>query len=285
MTMRPAASPLISKRRLMPENFASAAARDIEADSDLHRDRDRGERIHRDMNAGRGNRHGAQRLALTHDFEARRETVDDDFLGAQVGVGRHAIRDHRLANRGQQRAHIDAVDAENSRAIERHVIDEAQKRIAHAIDISIMIEVLGIDVGNDRERRHQQQKRRVALVGLGHHVVTAPEAYIAAARAQISADRNGRIEAGLLEDEADEPGGRRLTVRARNCDADARHPQQLAEHLGARNHRNLHLASARHFRIGKFHRGRDHHRIEFGSDVRRMMPAIDFGAERSQAAQ
>ena len=148
-----------------------------------------------------------------------------------------------------------------------------------------MIEMLGIDVGDDRERRHQQQKRRVALVGLRHHVVAAPEPHVAAARAQIAANRNGGIEPRLFEDEADETGSGRLAVGARNCDPDPRHPQQLAEHLGARNDGNLHLASARDFGIGKFHRGRNHHRVELGLDVRRMMAGVDFGAERFAVAQ
>ncbi len=44
--------------------------------------------------------------------------------------------------------------------------------------------------------------------------------------------------------------------------AQAHHPQQLAEHLGARDDRNLQRAGARNFGIGKFHRRGNHHGVQ-----------------------
>jgi hypothetical protein len=117
-----------------------------------------------------------------------------------------------------------------------------------------MVEMLGIDIGHDRDRREQQQERRVALVGLGHHVLAAAQAHVGAARAQVAANRHGRIEPGFLQDESDERGGRGLAVRARDGYAQAHHAQQLAEHLGARDDWNLQRTRTRDFRIGKFHR-------------------------------
>ena len=246
----------------MPENFASACAATSKLDSELQRDRDRGERIQRDMMSRRRNRHRAEHVALAHDLEARRETVDGDFFGAQIGVGRNAVSDDRLANRRQQPAHVDAVDAEHRRAIKRHAIDEAQKRVAHAIHLAVMIEMLGIDVGDDRDRRQQQQERGVALVGLGHHEVAAPEADVGAARAQVAANRDGRIEARLLQDQADQRGGGGLAVSARDRDADAA-PSATARRASRRAGSPESSARGRgDFGIGKFHRRGDHHRIE-----------------------
>ena len=143
-----------------------------------------------------------------------------------------------------------------------------------------MIEMLGINIGDDGQGRHQQQKRRVALVGLGHHVVAVPESHVASARAQISANRDRRIEPRLFEDEADQTGSGGLAMGPGDGDTNPRHPQQLAEHLGARDDRYFQFARACHLGIGKFHRGRNHHRVEFRLDVYRLMTGIDLRAQR-----
>ena len=82
--------------------------------------------------------------------------------------------------------------------------------------------------------------------------------------AQIAADRDGRIEARLFHDQRDQRSGGGLAMSARDGDAELRHPQQLAEHLGARDHGNLQFARARNFGIGKFYRRRNHHRVDAG---------------------
>src|SRR5277367_5652757 len=110
------------------------------------------------------------------------------------------------------------------------------------------------------------------------------EAHVAAGIANVAANRNGRIEIRLFHDQRDEPGGRRLAVGSGHCDAELSHPQQLAEHLGARDHRNLQLARSRDFRIRKFYRRRDDHRVDSAVvlQMRRMMPLTDFRAERRE---
>ena len=130
-----------------------------------------------------------------------------------------------------------------------------------------MVEMLGIDIGDDRDGREQQQEGSVALVGLGHHVVAAAQANVAAARAQVAANRHGRIEPGFLQDESDQRGGGGLAMRAGDGHAQAHHAQQLAEHLGARDNRNLQRAGARNFGIGKFHRRGNHHGVQTLRDV------------------
>ena len=131
---------------------------------------------------------------------------------------------------------------------------------------------------------NQQQERRVALVGLGHHEVAAPEPDVAAGVANISADRDGRIEIRLFHDQRDQPGRGRLAMSSRDCDAELRHPQQFAEHLGARDHRDFHFARTRDFRIRKFYRRRDYYRVDTAVvlQVRWMMALADFRAERRE---
>ena len=147
-----------------------------------------------------------------------------------------------------------------------------------------MIEMLRIDIRDHRDRRDQQQEGSVALVGLGHHEVAATKTHVAAGIADIAADGDGGIEIGLFHYQRDQSGRRRLAVRARDRDAELRHPQQLAEHLGARDHRNFHFARARDFGVGEFYRRRDYDRVDAAVvlQVRRVMALADFRAERRQ---
>ena len=66
------------------------------------------------------------------------------------------------------------VDAEQRRAVEGHVLDELDERVLDLLEAAIMIEMLGIDVGDDRDRAVEPQEAAVALVGLDHHPVGAP---------------------------------------------------------------------------------------------------------------
>ncbi len=144
-----------------------------------------------------------------------------------------------------------------------------------------MIEMLRIDIRDHRDGREQQQERRVALVGLGHHEIAAAETDVGAGVANISADRDGGIEVRLFHDERDQAGRGRLAVSSGDRDAELGHPQQLAEHLGSRDHRDFHFAGTRDFGIGKLYRRRDHYRVDAAVvlQMRRMMPLADFRAE------
>ena len=56
-------------------------------------------------------------------------------------------------------------------AVERHVLDELDERLLDRVEAAIMVEMLGIDVGDDRDRAVEPQEAAVALVGLDHHPV------------------------------------------------------------------------------------------------------------------
>src|SRR5271167_2881977 len=63
------------------------------------------------------------------------------------------------------------IDAQRSEAIEWNVADKGLKGLAQYVEAAIEIEMLGIDVGDDRDRRRQSCKGAVALVGLDHHPI------------------------------------------------------------------------------------------------------------------
>ena len=66
------------------------------------------------------------------------------------------------------------VDAEQGGAVEGHVLDELDIGVLDRVEAAIMVEMLGIDVGHDRDRAVEPQEAAVALVGLDHHPVALP---------------------------------------------------------------------------------------------------------------
>jgi hypothetical protein len=106
----------------------------------------------------------------------------------------------------------------------------------------------------------QRQERAVALVGLGHQVVAlAPARVGQAERVDAAADDRGRVEAGRHQHRVHHRRRGGLAVGAGDRDAEL-HAHQLAEHLGARDDRDL--ARARRLDLGVValdRRRHDHH--------------------------
>ena len=128
-------------------------------------------------------------------------------------------------------------------AVERHLVDEGDERVADGVEGAVVIEVLGVDRGDHGDRRRELEERAVGLVGLGHQVLALPEPRVGAEARHAPADDDGRVEAALGEHGADHRRGRRLAVRAGDRDA-VLEPHQLGQHLGARDHGDLRAARA-----------------------------------------
>ena len=104
-----------------------------------------------------------------------------------------------------------------------------------------MVEVVGLDVGDDARLGWQGEERAVALVGLGDEDVAGAEVGVAAGLVELAADRERRVGAAVLQRDGEHRGGRGLAVRARDGDAAvARHDG--GERLGAAHHAHAALA-------------------------------------------
>src|SRR3546814_1627158 len=79
--------------------------------------------------------------------------------------------------------------------LKRQPVQELGERIAHAREVAaVVLQVVGVDVGDDRDQRVQAQEAAVALVGLGHQPVAAAQARVCAGGEQLAADDEGRVE-------------------------------------------------------------------------------------------
>ena len=77
-------------------------------------------------------------------------------LAAHVGLRRKAVGDDPpVLHLGQQRLHLGMIEAQNAGAVERNVLDELDECRADAVEVAIMIEVFGVDVGDDADRPAQ----------------------------------------------------------------------------------------------------------------------------------
>ena len=98
-----------------------------------------------------------------------------DIVAANVGLGGEAVGDDApVAQARDDRLDLGMVDAEQGGAVEGHVLDELDEGVLDLLEAAIMVEMLGIDVGDHRDRAVEPQEAAVALVGLDHHPVDLP---------------------------------------------------------------------------------------------------------------
>ena len=172
--------------------------------------------------------------------------------------------------------HDRMVGAHHGEAVERHVLDEGAERLLHRGEGLEVIEVLGVDVGDDGDVGRQLEEGAVGLVGLHHHPVAGAEPRVGAVGVDDAAVDHGRIEARGIEQRRHQRGGRGLAVGAGDGDA-AFQPHQLGQHLGAPHHRQPLLARGDKFGIVALDRRR-HHQHLGAVDVGGLVTDEDLGA-------
>ena len=95
------------------------------------------------------------------------------------------------------------VGAHHRETVERHVLDEAAESILHGVVGLEVVEMLGIDIGHDRDVGRQLEEGAVGLVRLHHHPVAAAEPRIGAVGLDDAAVDHGRIEIAGVEQRGD----------------------------------------------------------------------------------
>ncbi len=171
--------------------------------------------------------------AANFDVEDRARAVDADIDEAHVGLRVLAIGDDlAVLDAADQRLHFGMIEAHHAEAVERHVLDELAEGGAHGVETAVVVEMLGIDVGDDGDIGRQLQEGAVGFVGLHHHPLALAHAGVGAVGIDDAAVDDGRIEPAGFEQRRDQRGRRRLAVRAADRDRVAE-AHQLGQHLGA----------------------------------------------------
>ena len=101
------------------------------------------------------------------------------------------------------------VDAHHRQTIEGHILDELDEGVLDPLEAAIMVEMFGIDIGDDRDLPIKPQEAAVAFVGFDHHPIAAAEAGVRAIGIDDAAIDNRRIDAAGVEHRGDHRGGGR----------------------------------------------------------------------------
>jgi len=120
-----------------------------------------------------------------------------------------------------------------------------------------MVEVIGLDIRDDRDPRRQREEGPIALVGLDDEHIPAADMCIGPRLVQFAADDEGRIGAAALQGDGEHRGCGRLAVRT--GDGDTGVPaHDLGERLGPRQLGYPMLTGVGAFAVrGRYSRGDD----------------------------
>ncbi len=178
------------------------------------------------------------------------ETVGLDLRGAPLGALVEGVGDDVDAGLDvvAQGEGLGVGGAEDDGAAGRDVADVATKRFLHGLVGAVVVEVVGLDVGDERDLRVVAEEGAIVLVGLDDDVRAVAGRGVGAEVGDFGADQVGRVAAGRDEDVGDEAAGRALAVAAGDADADlALH--EARDHLGALDHGDAALAGGDELRV------------------------------------
>ena len=161
---------------------------------------------------------------------------------AHIGIGGKAVGDHApVLDAGHQPLHRRMVDAQGGETVEGDGGDEIEEGLLQRFVAAVMVEMFGVDVGDDGDGRVQLGEGPVAFVGLDDHPLAMPEPGVASPAGDDAAIDHRGVDAGGVEKRRHQRGGRRLAMRSGDRHRPSK-PHQLAQHLGAVNDRDEPLA-------------------------------------------
>ena len=164
-----------------------------------------------------------------------------------------------------------------------HAARELDENLLELLAGMVPIQVIGLDVGDDLDRRGVVQERAVRLVGLGDEHVPATQVRAGTQLGQHAAHGNRRVQPAGRQAHREHARRRRLPVRA--GDADKAHSRRRkSKSLRAVNDPLATLARNRQLRIVLADRSRDHNhgaRIH----VRGLVPDEGANAHRTQVLE
>ena len=90
-----------------------------------------------------------------------------DGAGVKIGLAVEPVGGQALAHLRDDRLDVWVVETEDREPVERHLVDEVDKGRADLVEIAVVVEMVGIDIGDHGDRRRKFEERAVGLVGLG----------------------------------------------------------------------------------------------------------------------
>ena len=152
----------------------------LRAHAEPMRDGKRGRRVQRVVMAGHRHddvfKHGlGAALAVANDRRKARNAIAEIETGEpDIGVRIFPIGDDApVLDLGRKLSHDRMVEAHDRETVEGNIFDESAKSLLDRRESSEMIEVFGIDIGDDRYIGGKLEESAIAFVGLDHHPIAA----------------------------------------------------------------------------------------------------------------
>ena len=161
-------------------------------------------------------------------------------------------------------------------------MQKIHEALLQTLEVAVVrLQVIVVDVGDDRDHRLQMHERGITLIRFGHEIATLSQTCIRIRSDQAPADDECRIEPAFCKHACHHAGRRRLAVRSRNRNRIAK-AHELAEHFRTLHDRQTLRSSLDDFRIRAADRTGDHDHIGV-ADVLRGVSDHDAGTELLEA--
>ena len=127
------------------------------------------------------------------------------------------------------------IKTHHGKAIKRQIFDEGTKRFFNRIEGFEMIEMLGINIGNNGNIRWQLEKGPIGLIGLNHHPFAVTKPRIRAIGIDNAAIDHGRVEMSGHKQGCNKRCRRCLAMGSGNRHAGFK-PHEFRQHFSAAHH-------------------------------------------------
>ena len=202
-----------------------------------------------------------RRMPLAKRLEARLQSAPLHADRAHIGGRGESVGDERPRHGSLNALHVPVVGAQHRETVERQVVQKIHETLFEPRKIAVVSpQMIGVDVGDDRDHRLQMHEGGIALVRFGDQVAPRPEPRIAVGALETAADDEGGVEAAFREHARDQTRGGGFAVSARDRDGVPK-AHQFAQHFRARHHRYAPRDRGRNLRIGAVDGARDHHHV------------------------
>ena len=140
----------------------------------------------------------ADGLAPSVRREERAQPLVAHVPGPVIGLVRDAVRHVAARHSRQDVLHVRVIDAQRRKPVEGDAVDELDEGVLDVLVRAVVVEVLGVDVRDDGDRRRELEERAIALVGLRDEQVARSEPGVRPERVDLTADddRRGRGRPG-----------------------------------------------------------------------------------------
>ena len=166
-----------------------------------------------------------------------------------------------------QARHPGVVPARHHRARLDGPVGETDEGVAQAVERPVVVEMLRLEIREDRDAGSQGQQRRFALVGLDHEVGPVPDPRVAVEGVDPRPHQRRRIQPALGQHHRHHRRRRALAVRPGHRDGRPR-SREPRQHDPARHHRQAAAPGLHDLGVVVGHRGRDDHRVGAGDPAR-----------------